>query len=190
MCLPIRHWNSSCHKLLELLIWHAVQKVKLFNFHVISPHFTEKHLAALQEGTMCRLRILHIQNLTCITPSNLFSKCVFYITVLPRKSVLISTSLKNPTCTHWKKTQQPKPLKQVAQHSGAALLQHSRVYKENKKKIQLGMEVNLPLHNCKLWRNILNILENPAKFSDILFLQEHKWVTTFTEKAKRYSRPT
>jgi len=55
MCLPISHWNSSRHKLLELLIWHAVQEVKLFNFHLISPYFTEKHLAALQDGTTCRL---------------------------------------------------------------------------------------------------------------------------------------
>lgn len=99
--------------------------------------------------TMCRLRILHIQNLTCIAPFNIFSKCVFYITVLPRRSALIITSLKQTTCTHWKKNNQPKPLKQAAQHSGAALLQHSSVYKESKKKIQLGMEVNVLLHNCK-----------------------------------------
>lgn len=104
MCLPIRCWNSSCHKLLELLIWHAVQKVKLFHFHVICPHFTEKHLAALQEGTICRLRILHIQNLTCITSFNIFSKCVFYITVLPKESVLISTSLKKPNMHTLEKT--------------------------------------------------------------------------------------
>lgn len=103
MCLPISHWNSSCHKLSELLICHAVQKVKLFNFHLISPHFTEKHLAALQERTMCKLRILHIQNLICMAPLNLFSKCVFYITVLPRRSALIITSLKQTACTHWKK---------------------------------------------------------------------------------------
>lgn len=84
MCLPISHWNSSCHKLLRAA-----------------------DLACCAKGQA--LRILHIQNLTCSALSSIFSICVFYIMVLPRRSALIIPSLKQHAHTLEKKPQHNNP---------------------------------------------------------------------------------